>query len=118
MIPRDEFIIWVYCLVTDYLNLLSKGKRLRRRGFLPSFRSNMKDERDPDFVNGLKSARRLVETVIGQLSERFNIEKVRARDLWHLTSRMARKILSHTVAEFLNRLLGSNSLQFDGLVNQ
>lgn len=83
-----------------------------------AFRSNMKDERDPEFVNRLKSARRLIETVIGQLSERFNIEKVRARDIWHMTSRMARKILSHTVAVFLNQLLGRNPLQFDGLVAQ
>jgi hypothetical protein len=35
----------------------------------------------------LMKARRLVETVIGQLTERFHIEKVRARDTWHLTNR-------------------------------
>ncbi|MCK4983476.1 MAG: hypothetical protein KAS17_11165 [Victivallaceae bacterium] len=37
-----------------------------------------------------------METVIGQLNERFNIEKVRARDMWHLTVRIGRKLLAHT----------------------
>lgn len=60
--------------------------------------------------------RRLIETVIGQLSDQFHIEKVRARDLWHLTSRVARKVLAHTVGVFLNRQLGRAPLQFEGLI--
>ena len=81
------------------------------------FRSNMKDDRPPESVRIMTSVRREVETVIGQLCERFNIEKVRARDLWHLTSRTVRKILSHTVAVFINCLYGRKNLQFDGLVD-
>ena len=79
-------------------------------------RSNMKDDRDPAFVKQLMKVRRLVETVIGQLSAQFHIEKVRARDLWHLTSRTARKVLAHTVGVFLNRQLGRAPLQFEGLI--
>lgn len=79
-------------------------------------RSNMKDDRDPLFVAQLMKTRRLIETVIGQLSDHFHIEKVRARDLWHLTSRVARKVLAHTVAVFLNRKLGRAPLQFEGLI--
>jgi len=79
-------------------------------------RSNMKDDRDPAFVKQLMKVRRLVETVIGQLSDPFHIEKVRARDLWHLTSRTARKVLAHTVGVFLNRKLGRAPLQFEGLI--
>lgn len=81
-------------------------------------RSNMKDERDPAFVRSLMSTRRLVETVIGQLTERFNIEKVWARDLWHLTNRFVRKILAHTVCVFVNCQLGRKPLQFEGLVQE
>ncbi len=81
------------------------------------FRSNMKDDRPPESVRIMTSVRREVETVIGQLCERFNIEKVRARDLWYLTSRTVRKILSHTVAVFINCLYGRKNLQFDGLVD-
>jgi len=80
------------------------------------FRSNMKDERDPESVRMLISVRRKIETVIGQLSERFGIEKVRARDKWHMMSRITRKLLSHTVGLYINHLLGREILQLDGLI--
>ncbi len=41
-----------------------------------------------------------IETVFGQLVERFHAKRVWARDLWHLTSRWMRKFLSHTLAVF------------------
>jgi hypothetical protein len=92
-------------------NLLNEGVNLQT-----SLRKNMHDGRPQKYVSKLMSVRRLVETVIGQLTERFNIEKVRARDKWHLTSRTARKLLSHTVGILLNRLSGRSSLEFDGLI--
>ncbi len=79
-------------------------------------RANMHDDRDPAFVKQLMRVRRLIETVIGQLTDQFHIEKVRARDVWHLTSRVARKVLAHTVGVFLNRRLGRAPLQFEGLI--
>jgi hypothetical protein len=51
----------------------------------------MKDDRPNEVVKDLNSTRRIVETVIEQLSERFKIEKVRAMDLWPLTVRAGRK---------------------------
>jgi len=60
--------------------------------------------------------RRRVETVISQLSEQFHIEKVRAKDLWHLSNRFIRKILAHTVGIFLNKLLGHPPLHLAELV--
>jgi len=81
-----------------------------------ALRENMHDDRDPEYVKMLKSARRQVETVIGRLAERYNVERVRAGDIWHLISRMFRKTLSHTVAVFLNRCFGRDPLQFDGLI--
>ncbi|WP_394699484.1 hypothetical protein [uncultured Desulfobacter sp.] len=62
------------------------------------------------------STRRLVETVIGQLKEQFQIEKIRARNLWHLTNRLTRKILSHTLGDFFNQLLNREPLQLADLV--
>lgn len=76
-------------------------------------RSNMNDTRGKDFSRWLTSTRRLVETVIGQLSQQFHIEKIRARDLWHLTNRIGRKILAHTVGMLVNKLLGNPPLQFE-----
>ena len=55
----------------------------------------------------------LIETVMVQLSERFNIEKDRVRDLWHLTVRIGRKLLEHTVNCFINWTLGNSVLQFE-----
>ena len=79
-------------------------------------RSNMLDNRDRNYVKVLIKTRRLVETIIGQLTERFGIETVRARDLWHLTSRIHRKVLSHTVALWLNRH-SSNPLRFQDIIS-
>ena len=76
----------------------------------------MKDAVHKDFVKKLMSVRRLVETVIGQLSERFNIEKVWARDMLHITNRITRKILSHTLAVFTNKKLNREPLQFEGII--
>ena len=79
-------------------------------------RRNMKDPGPKGAVKRMMSVRRRVETVIGQPAGRFSIEKVRARDLWHLTCRFVRKLLSHTMAVFVNRFLGREPLQFDGLI--
>ena len=79
-------------------------------------RSNMKETRSEKFVKWLKSTRRLVETVIGQLTERFNIEKVRARKVWYLTNRIARKVLAHTICVYINKQNGNLPLQFELLV--
>ena len=82
-----------------------------------ALRSNMQDTRNPAWVKSLMRVRRLIETVVGQLVERFSIEKVLARDLWHLTSRLNRKLLAHTLCRWLNRH-SSNPLQFEQLVTQ
>ena len=70
----------------------------------------MKDSRPKQAMKTLMNARRKIETVIGQLTERFNIQKVWARDLWHLTHRIGRKILAHTFCMILNKQLGNEPL--------
>jgi IS5 family transposase len=62
------------------------------------------------------SIRRLVETVSGQLHDRFAIKATSARDLWHLSSRIVRKIFAHTVAVALNCTLGHSPLRMESLV--
>jgi hypothetical protein len=79
-------------------------------------RDNMQDTRSRSFLKWLMSSRRLIETVIGQLTERFHIEKIRARDLWHQASRFWRKLLAHTVCIRINIERGNEPLQFDRLV--
>ena len=52
------------------------------------------------FPPWLTNMRRRIETVIGQLTERFHIKRVWARDAWHLCSRLLRKVLAHTFCVF------------------
>ncbi|MFP6842629.1 MAG: IS982 family transposase, partial [Acinetobacter sp.] len=41
---------------------------------------------------------------------------VRARDLWHLSHRFIRKILSHTVCVVMNKKCGYSPIQFEKLI--
>jgi hypothetical protein len=45
----------------------------------------------------LVQKRRRIETVIGQLVERFHAKRVWARDRWHFFSRWLRKVMAHTL---------------------
>ena len=73
---------------------------------------SMDEKREKNFIQCLTSTRRLVETVIGQLTDRFQIEEVRASKLWYLTNRIARKVLAHTVCVYINKKIGNPPLQF------
>ena len=57
-----------------------------------------------------------IDTVFSQLTGRYSIKRVWAKDLWHLTSRLLRKILSHTVAFLLNHQVGNPPLQLSRLL--
>lgn len=74
-------------------------------------RKNMKDKRPPGFIKTLMNVRRKVETVIGQLTDRFKIQAIRAKDLWHLNAKFMRKILAHTFAFIL-----AGGLEFDSIL--
>lgn len=69
----------------------------RRKGLqvIAPFRS-AKREKCP-FPRRITNLRRRIETVIGQLAERFTIKRVWARDAWHFCSRLLRKVLAHTI---------------------
>ena len=60
--------------------------------------------------------RKRIETVSSQLTEYFALARIWVRDLWHLQHRIIRKVLSHTVAVFLNLQLGRSPLDLDDLV--
>jgi len=57
-----------------------------------------------------------IETVIGQLVERFHAKKVWARDVWHLTSRWMRKLLSHSIAVMFCHQVGLSLLRLAELI--
>ena len=70
-------------------------------------------QRPPPWLTG---KRRRVETVIGQLTGRYQLKRVWARDAWHLWSRWLRKLLSHTMAVLLCQRAGLGSLRFADLI--
>lgn len=75
------------------------------------YRSAKKDP-FPKFSRSISKARYLIDTVFGQLSERFDIKRIWARDAWHLISRLARKLLGHTLMILFAQRDGKEPLQF------
>lgn len=72
---------------------------------------------DPAGSRVLGRVRWRIETVAAQLVERYHLKRIWARDAWHLTSRVLRKILSHTIAVFLCLERGHPPLQFAQLLD-
>jgi len=64
----------------------------------------------------LVQTRRRIETVLGQLAERYHAKRVRARDEWHLIARWLRKLASHTLAVLLCQRAGLPPLAFAQLL--
>jgi len=80
-------------------------------------RKNMPDPRPKEFISQIMNVRRKVETVIGQLVERFKIQSIRAKDNWHLMAKIGRKIFAHTLCFFANlKLNPDNPLQLERLL--
>lgn len=77
-----------------------------------------KRSQDPDPVGSrrLTRVRWRIETVASQFVERYHLKRIWARDAWHLTSRILRKVLSHTIAVLLCLERGHPPLQFARLL--
>jgi hypothetical protein len=95
---------------------LKACERLRQNDLwlLAPYKST-KREKQP-FPFRLKQVRYRIETVFGQLVERYHAKRVWARDLWLFTSRWMRKLLSHTMAIFFCIQEGISLLSFSKLI--
>lgn len=89
-------------------------ERLAERGL--ELLAPPKQVKEGQWPRWLIHKRRLIETVIGQLVERYRIKRVWARDTWHLCSRFLRKLLSHTLAVLLCQRQGLSPLRLAQLV--
>lgn len=78
-------------------------------------RKNMKDY-DSDHNYAVCIARKIVETVISQLTERYGMNTTKARDAWHLTGRVNRKLLAHTAGGYLCQKHGYRATELDLLL--
>jgi hypothetical protein len=74
--------------------------------------------RDPDPAGSARLAgvRYRIESVNGQLAERYGAKRTWARDLWHLCHRLVRKVLSHTALVCVTVRHGISPLSFDRLL--
>ena len=88
----------------DKATLLWRENRLRLRT-IP--RRNQKEQRSAYWKKIHNSLRQIIETVNGQLSEQFKIEKNHAHTFWGLCTRLYTKLAAHTLCIYLNRLLGN-----------
>ena len=82
---------------------------------LAPYRSAKRDPH-PRWSAQLSRVRYRIDTVFGQLVDRCAVKRVWARDLWHLSSRLLRKVLMHTLAILLNVELGNPPLQLAQVV--
>lgn len=93
------------------------SQRLKSHGlYLLAPYKSAKHEKQP-YPRYLTHMRYRIETVFGQLVERFHAKRIWARDLWHLTSRWMRKFLSHTLAVYFCSLADIPYLSFAKLVS-
>jgi hypothetical protein len=83
--------------------------RLREEAVLLSAPYQSSKHQGRSYPYWLTNLRRRIETVFGQLVQRFHAKQVWARDVWHLSSRWLRKILSHTFAVYCCQQVGLNS---------
>lgn len=70
----------------------------------------------PEWSSWLSGIRYRIETVLSQIVERFQVKRVWARDMWHMSSRVMRKVLSHTAAIVINRAEGNSPLRLAHLL--
>ena len=79
--------------------------------------SSKKRDPTPKKSAYLSRLRYRIDTVFSQLTGRYSIKRIWAKDLWHLASRLLRKVLSHTVAFLLNHRMGNPPLQLAKLLH-
>jgi|GEM_PF-2235523 len=107
----------LYKVVTHFDGLLIADKGLIGAdvNLQTHMHSKMKNPRGKHANKWMISTRRLVETVIAQLTEQFNIQK--ARSCWQLTNRITRKVLTHTMAIYMCKHLNIPGMQFEKIIN-
>ena len=101
------------CLCSDAMqgDLRAEGGRV-----IAPVRESMAGPLSPGLRGHLNARRRIVETVSAQLAGRLEMERIWARDRWHLTARVARKELAHNLNCHLNKLNGRRPLLFSKLI--
>lgn len=94
---------------------LSEWLRSQGVGMLVPFKKRASDP-TPERSRVITRIRYRIETVFSQFCERLSVKRVWARDLWHLSSRLLRKVLTHNLMVEFNRAQGREPLRLAELL--
>ncbi len=102
----------------EFLALTAKNKRRTSADGHQTTRTLLLQKRDPNPKRSafLSRLRYRIDTVFSQLTGRYAIKRVWAREMWHLASRLLRKVLSHTIAFLINHQMDNPLLQLSKLL--
>ena len=78
--------------------------QLNRIDLITTPRRNQKQQISKQTKRWINKTRQIVETVNGQLSEQFHIQKNHAHSFWGVCTRLYAKITAHTLCIYLNQL--------------
>ena len=91
-----------------YLSAAEAAELWRRRIRLTTLpRRNQRRQVPREVARAINSARQIIETVNGQLTEQFHVEENHAHTFWGLCARLLTKLTAHTLCIYLNRMLGN-----------
>jgi hypothetical protein len=99
----------------NYHSPKTRQEELARVGIelLAPYSSSKRREPNPKRSAFLSRFRYRIDTVFSQLTERYSIKRVWARDVWHLVSRLLCAKSSHTLSFLLNHRMGNPPLQLE-----
>jgi hypothetical protein len=93
-----------------------RAEEERGRRAVRAYRTKKRDP-TPQRSALLGRLRYRIDTVFSQRAGRYSVKRVLAKDLWHLSSRLFRKVLSQTVALMLNYRRGNPPPQLATLLH-
>ena len=95
-----------------YINAQIKEQlaQLNRIDLITAPRRNQKQQISRQTKQWINQIRQIVETVNGQLTQQFHIQKNHAHTFWGLCTRLYAKLTAHTLCIYLNQLFKKESL--------
>lgn len=84
---------------------------------LPTRRKNQEKQYPPKFRKLHQKIRRRIETTISQLTQQFNVSRIRARSHWGMMTRFSNKFAGFTLGVFLNKCLGRKLMALKDVVH-
>lgn len=93
-----------------YVNkdLVPELKKEKSIELIPLKRKNDKAQYPKAFRQLVFKLRRRIETTASQLTDQLNIERVKAKSLWGLLTRLRTKLLAYNICYYINMIIGKD----------